>query len=114
MNIALAIMHIYPNANPLIDFIVQDDSDGNGPYIAAWNIPDPQPTEEELTAAWTAYEAAEAAKPPVLTPEQEIAALKAENNSLLAETARLAARDAQMQDDQMYILEALIGAGIIE
>ncbi|RAU93217.1 XkdW family protein [Paenibacillus sp. YN15] len=25
-----------------------------GPYIAVWNLPDPQPTEEELLAAWDA------------------------------------------------------------
>lgn len=54
MNIALAIMHLYPQANPITDFIVQDDSDGEGPYIAAWNLEDPQPTEEELLEAWEA------------------------------------------------------------
>lgn len=57
MNIALAIMHLFPNANPLIDFIVQDDSDGNGPYLAQWNLEDPQPTEDEIQEAWEAYNA---------------------------------------------------------
>lgn len=57
MNIALVIQHLYPTAKPLVDFWVRDDSDGNGPYIAAWNLPDPQPTQAELEAAWAAYEA---------------------------------------------------------
>jgi hypothetical protein len=52
MNIAQAIIHLFPQANPLMDFIVQDDSDGEGPYIAQWNMEEDQPTEEELQAAW--------------------------------------------------------------
>jgi len=56
MNIAQAIMHLYPQANPMMDFIVQDDSDGEGPYIAQWNIEEPQLTEEELQAAWNAMQ----------------------------------------------------------
>ncbi|QGQ95878.1 hypothetical protein EHS13_13830 [Paenibacillus psychroresistens] len=56
----------------------------------------------------------EANAPPVPpTAEQEIASLKAENAALVTETVRLAARDAQIQDDQMFILEALIAAEII-
>lgn len=104
MNISKAIQHMYPQAVPLVDYIVQDDGptpvlrpgvDGlfrfqlrplkedeteeiegihyrmavnynrltlgedydiveRGPYIAAWHLPEPQPTEEELLAAWDA------------------------------------------------------------
>lgn len=82
MNIAQAIMHLFPQANLLQDFLVQDDSDGKGPYIAQWNLDAAQPTEEELQAAWEAYQAAEASKPPVLTAEQQISALQAENAKL--------------------------------
>jgi hypothetical protein len=62
MNKVQAILHLYPNAIPGVDFIVQDDSDGRGAYIAMWNLKDaqgnniPQPSEEELQAAWEAYE----------------------------------------------------------
>ena len=28
--------------------MVQDDSDGQGPYIAKWDLPIPQPTPEQL------------------------------------------------------------------
>jgi hypothetical protein len=30
--------------------LIQDNSDGNGPYIAQWNNPNPQPTAEQLIA----------------------------------------------------------------
>ncbi|MEI2399075.1 XkdW family protein [Paenibacillus phytohabitans] len=137
MNIALAIMYLYPDANPMRDFIVQDNGpepvlrpgaeekgrvryeikspefgeepvegihycfgiDYNllvegedydlverGPFIAVWNLLDPQPTEAELQAAWEAYQEAEANKPPELTEieqlQQENLLLKAQNNAL--------------------------------
>ncbi|MEC0264458.1 XkdW family protein [Paenibacillus anseongense] len=74
MNIPQAITHLFPQAVPFTDFIVQDDSDGNGPYIAQWNLEEPQPTEEELQAAW------EAMQP---TPESQVASAK------LSKTAEL-------------------------
>ncbi|AIQ38029.1 MULTISPECIES: XkdW family protein [Paenibacillus] len=130
MNIALAIMYLYPYANPFRDFVVQDNGaepvlhegaeekgrvryeikppgegeeplegvhycygiDYNllvegehydlverGPYIAAWNLDVPQPTEVELEAAWEAYLEAEAKKPPELS---EVEQLRAENMAL--------------------------------
>jgi hypothetical protein len=50
-----------------------------GPYIAAWNLDVPQPTEVELEAAWEAYLEAEANKPPELS---EVEQLRAENTAL--------------------------------
>ena len=41
----------YPNANFLKDIILQDDSDGKGPYIKYWGIGSPRPTDEELNFA---------------------------------------------------------------
>lgn len=53
----------------LTDFELQDE--GAGPYIAKWNLPQPQPTAEELEAARPAAEAAAArAAMPTLTPAQ--------------------------------------------
>lgn len=123
MNIALAIMQLYPQAVPMQDFIVQDNgpepvlrlgaeekgrvryeirppadnevlvegihyrygTDYNlltegedydiierGPYIAVWNMDQPQPTELELQAAWEAYEEAEASRPPVITEMEQL------------------------------------------
>ncbi|MEC0170491.1 XkdW family protein [Paenibacillus graminis] len=137
MNIALAIMHLHPQAESTRDFIVQDNGpepvlrsgaeekgrvryeikppeegekpvegvhyrygiDYNlliegedydiverGPYIAVWNLDKSQPTEEELQAAWEAYQEAEANKPPELTEveqlQKENVLLKAQNNAL--------------------------------
>ncbi|HBS45988.1 MAG TPA: hypothetical protein DEA91_18705 [Paenibacillus sp.] len=50
-----------------------------GPYIAAWNLDAPQPTEAELEAAWEAYLVAEANKPPELS---EVEQLRGENTAL--------------------------------
>ena len=33
---------------PLGPVVLQDNSDGQGPFIAAWNLPIPQPTPEQL------------------------------------------------------------------
>lgn len=129
MNISQAIMYLYPTADPMRDFIVQDNGaepvlregiDGlttyeirpleggetkyiegvhyhhavdfnqlvegehydiieRGPYIAAWNLDAPQPTEAELEAAWEAYLEAEANKPPELS---EVEQLRTENTAL--------------------------------
>jgi hypothetical protein len=48
------IMSIYPDLTPQ-DFLtvirLQNDSDGRGDYIAAWNHPTlPRPTQEQLDA----------------------------------------------------------------
>ncbi|MEK4353387.1 XkdW family protein [Paenibacillus sp. FSL R5-0475] len=130
MNIALAIMYLYPDAEPMRDYMVQDNGpepvllpgaeekgrvryeikpleededpvegvhyrygiDYNllvegeeydlverGPYIAAWKLDAPQPTEAELEAAWEAYLVAEANKPPELS---EVEQLRTENTAL--------------------------------
>lgn len=44
--IAEAIMYKYPNTDPTKDFIVQND--GEGSYIAEWNLRAPIPTQKEL------------------------------------------------------------------
>lgn len=38
-----AIRAAYPDADSLTDYIIQDDSDGRGPYLAVWNIIGPVP-----------------------------------------------------------------------
>jgi len=42
---------------PEVDFSLQDDSDGNGVYIAEWNSASPQPTEAEIEAAHVEWQA---------------------------------------------------------
>ncbi len=145
MNKAQAIMYLHPSANPLLDFVVQDNGaepvlhegaeekgrvryeikppgegeepvegihyrygiDYNrlvegkdydiierGPYIAAWNLDVPQPTEVELEAAWEAYLEAEANKPPELS---EVEQLRAENKAL----------QDRLQDVEVIVAELL-------
>jgi hypothetical protein len=145
MNIATAIMYLFPTADPMRNYSVQDNGpepklypgaeekgkvlyeikqpdkgeepvegihyrygiDYNllvegkdydiierGPYIAAWNLDAPQPTEEELEAAWQAYLEAEANKPPELS---EVEQLRVENTAL----------QDRLQDVEVIIAELL-------
>lgn len=92
MNKAQAVMYLFPGADPLKDFEVWDDGDGQ--YIAKWDIKDaegnpiPQPTVAELTTAWEAYLAAEAAKPPIKKTGEQLAELQANNAQLLLKLAQ--------------------------
>lgn len=51
------LAHLFPNARNLGDYVLRDD--GAGAYIAAWYLPDPQPTPAQITAAIVAYDLAE-------------------------------------------------------
>lgn len=55
-----SIKHLYPAAVPLVDFILQDNSDGTGPFIAKWDESKlgPKPTKAELDAVSVAAEQA--------------------------------------------------------
>jgi hypothetical protein len=50
MNLGRALAYLYPDAEPGRDYTVRA-VEGSAPYIAEWNLPDPQPTEAELEAA---------------------------------------------------------------
>lgn len=54
-----ALTYLYPNARPLVDYELTDNSDGRGPQITAWRLPGAQPTEAELDAASATYDAAQ-------------------------------------------------------
>jgi hypothetical protein len=58
MNLSHALAQLFPQANPLRDYTIQDD--GDGPYIAAWHLAQAQPTLAELQAASDAYDTAQA------------------------------------------------------
>ncbi|MRN57038.1 XkdW family protein [Paenibacillus monticola] len=117
MNIAQTIMYLNPTANPMTDFVVQDDSDGEGPYIAAWNLPDPQPTEAELQSAWEAYQEAEANKPPQLTEIEQVREELAQTQLALTDNYEqlLATQDeatsAQLALAEMYELVLVLAGG---
>lgn len=46
-----AVKRLHPSATFVDDVIVQDDSDGRGPYLKAWNLPGEPPTDAEIAAA---------------------------------------------------------------
>lgn len=58
MQLAHALRHLFPDADPRRDYQIEDD--GNGPRIAFWYLPDPEPTPAELEAASAAFDAAKA------------------------------------------------------
>ncbi|WP_019908299.1 XkdW family protein [Paenibacillus sp. HW567] len=93
MNISLAIIFLFPKADPILDFEVWDN--GDGPYIAVWNLEVPQPTEAELQAAWEAYLEAESNK---LTELTEVEKLQKENTLLKAQNAALSERADFIED----------------
>ncbi len=74
-NLGLILATLYPNADPLVDYRVQDD--GAGPYIAYWNEQalGPQPDTATLqaaeAAAVAAAEAIQARRETDLTEEQQ-------------------------------------------
>ncbi len=49
-DIAKALAHLFPNAQPLIDYEVWQEADGSQ-HIAVWNLPDPQPTAQQIADA---------------------------------------------------------------
>lgn len=71
------IKYLYPNADPQMDFELQDNSDGNGPYISKWNTTKlgVQPTPAQLLAVKAVAD---------LTPAKatKLAALDAERKRL--------------------------------
>lgn len=48
MTLAEVLLQLFPAADPLRDYVVQDD--GRGAYIAAWHLSEPRPTVAELAA----------------------------------------------------------------
>jgi hypothetical protein len=65
MNLYLVIKTLYPNSKPFKDYVLMDN--GQGPFIYEWNLPDTQPTQEELEAYWNGHqqEILDANKPPL-------------------------------------------------
>ncbi|MDT3427687.1 hypothetical protein J2Z22_003250 [Paenibacillus forsythiae] len=111
MNISRAIQYLYPDVDVMRDFEVWDNADDKGPYIAVWNLEAPEPTEEELQAAWEAYQAAEAAKEPELTEVDRLELALADNyEQMLA--AQQDAANAQLALADLYELTLSLQAEV--
>jgi len=50
-NFAEAVRRIYPGATFFRDIIIQDNLDGRGPILIAWNVAGPIPSDADITAA---------------------------------------------------------------
>jgi hypothetical protein len=51
MDLNVAIQNLFPTAVQGVDFVTQDD--GAGPYIKVWNLKSPQPSDSQLSTAYT-------------------------------------------------------------
>ena len=51
---SVCLEYLFPNADPAKAWVLQDDSDGKGIYIAKWNLPDTKPTQDQLQSVETA------------------------------------------------------------
>lgn len=89
MSLHKALMAAFPDAKDK-DWLLQDDSDGKGPYIREWNRPETKPTKAQLAAMVAAY----------VPPEPT----KAE---------KLAATDAGMIRVYEDVVSALIAKGVV-
>ena len=56
--LALAIKYLHPTKVAGVDYILRDD--GNGPFIAQWNITGGQPTQGQINSAYGQFVAAQA------------------------------------------------------
>ena len=52
--------HLGREVNFRTEVLLRDEADGMGAYISEWNVPEPQPTEAELSAAEASANAADA------------------------------------------------------
>lgn len=59
MNLGRTLAHLYPEAEPGVDYTVRAE-EGGEPYISEWSLREPEPTREEMEAA--ALEAAKVSK----------------------------------------------------
>ncbi|PUA40771.1 hypothetical protein C8Z91_02785 [Paenibacillus elgii] len=99
MNIKKAILHMYPEAKPDQDFIVFDD--GEGPYIAKWDVRDaqhqivPKPSKEQLEMAYQTAVNAEKSNSPAGSPDDPLSGVKQQNAMLLM---TLALKEVELKD----------------
>ena len=50
-NFVEAVRRLFPNASFTRDVILQDNADGNGPFLAKWNLPGSPPTDTDIANA---------------------------------------------------------------
>lgn len=80
----LAILEIYPDAQPMRDFIIAADNDTQEQYIESWKTDKfAKPTNEQIQAAWLI--AKEKNNTPEPTVEERLKAIEETNASITME-----------------------------
>jgi hypothetical protein len=93
-----SITYLFPGIQMPQDYMLRDDSDGNGPYIEYWNRPEPQPTQAEIQAAYpAALAAAQRAAIPKVSRRQMLTALHRVDLLTTIRAAVDASNDVELQ-----------------
>lgn len=105
LSLAQKIRLIYPDASPVKDFLVRDDADERGQYIAEWNMEFPIPTDEELAEAESQY------VPPV--PPKTIEEVLQENADLSYHVMILEGEQIRLKQEQADLTYQLMMKEVI-
>jgi len=108
MNIDLCIKELFPAAEPMKDYKVQQNEEGVQ-SIAYWNEDlGPQPTNEELLIAWNTAQTKVKEK----STQEEVAELKTLNANLLMDSAKKSTEITELKSTNASILMKLAINGI--
>lgn len=101
-NLGLILSTLYPNAVPLVDYRVQDNSDGNGPYIAHWDEAKlgPQPDAATLQAAEAAALRKAEARKKIADAEARITPRRLREAILSGDKTWLIAQEAEIATER--------------
>jgi hypothetical protein len=106
-NLNQIIQYLYPEAKPLQDYTLQDNSDGRGPFIAHWDEQKlgPRPSLESLALKESEAVAA-------LSKKAEQEAIDKEITTIESSRQARAIREAVLFNNKSYLqaLETEIGA----
>jgi hypothetical protein len=98
VNIGRALLKLFPDADPLGDYTVVNDE--NGQQIIEWHLDDPIPSASEIEAAYAAAIEEDEQKSQEPTSEEKLEQLSIENNDLKS-------RLEQAESDNITALAAI-------
>jgi hypothetical protein len=98
VNIGRALVWLFPDADPLSDYTVVNDE--NGQQIIEWHLDDPIPSASEIEAAYAAAIEEDANRAEQPTNEEKLEQLTVENDDLKT-------RLEQAESDNLTALAAI-------